>query len=246
MTATTGERFFKQESWQRRELTLASGYKANKGALAALDLSIGKVRPAAASVGLLVVIGTFAANVDATSGDKKVDIDFHREFQPRRFINSVVSPVAATDVGKFAYIEDDQTVSLVPAAGAPVAGRVWDVDAVKGVLVETLSSLPSGSAPVATLPAFAAGNLVVPAVTPGAIYDVPTTAAVSTVTLPASSVEGAIVYFVADGVKNGHTVQYRDATGPTLLTTALVASKRHQVTAIFLNGKWSANAYVAP
>jgi len=80
----------------------------------------------------------------------------------------------------------------------------------------------------------------------GLIYDIPTTAAASTVTLPAAAAEGTILYFVADGTKNGHTVQYRDATGPVNLTTALTASKRHQVTAIYLNAKWTANAYVSP
>jgi hypothetical protein len=81
---------------------------------------------------------------------------------------------------------------------------------------------------------------------PGAIYDIPTTAGASTVTLPANALEGTEVTFVADGTKNGHTVQYRDATGPTNLTTALTLSKRHLVRCAFLNGKWVANAYVAP
>lgn len=98
-----------------------------------------------------------------------------------------------------------------------------------------------------TLPAFAAGDLVVqdyPA--PGAVFDLPATAAASTVTLPAAAHEGTAIEIVADGTKNGHTVQYRDATGPVNLTTALLASKRHQVRAIFLNGVWTALAYTAP
>ncbi len=55
-----------------------------------------------------------------------------------------------------------------------------------------------------------------------------------------------MLYFVADGTKNGHTVTYRDATGTVALTTALTASKRHLVVATFLNGLWNANAYVGP
>ena len=83
-------------------------------------------------------------------------------------------------------------------------------------------------------------------VIPHAVYDVPTTGAASTITLPASSIEGATIQFVADGTKNAHTVTYRDATGPTALTTALLASKRHLVVATYLGGKWFANAYVSP
>jgi hypothetical protein len=80
----------------------------------------------------------------------------------------------------------------------------------------------------------------------GLIFDVPTTGAASTVTLPAAAREGTRVYFSADGTKNGHTVQYRDATGPVNLTTALTASKRHSVTALFLGSKWVAQAYISP
>lgn len=77
-------------------------------------------------------------------------------------------------------------------------------------------------------------------------YDVPTTAAASTIALPAATADGTVVRFLADGTKNGHTVQYLDATGSVALTTALLASKRHLVVASKLGGKWFANAYVSP
>jgi hypothetical protein len=96
-------------------------------------------------------------------------------------------------------------------------------------------------------PAFAAADCVIPSnPETGTVYDVPTTAANSTVTLPAAAREGTIIYFVADGTKNGHTVQYRDATGPVNLTGALTASKRHAVTAIHLNDLWYATVVAAP
>ena len=95
-------------------------------------------------------------------------------------------------------------------------------------------------------PAFVSNDLIIPASpASGAVYDIPTTGAASTVTLPATAEEGCILHFVADGTKNGHAVTYRDATGPANLTSALAASKRHLTTAIFLNGKWNANAYVS-
>ena len=80
-----------------------------------------------------------------------------------------------------------------------------------------------------------------------ATYKVPTTGAASTVTLPAAATVGTRCHFIADGALNGHTVTYRDATGPTSLTTALTASKRHMVTAIKLDAThWVCNAYVSP
>ena len=67
--------------------------------------------------------------------------------------------------------------------------------------------------------------------------------AASTIDLPDGN-EGDVIYFSADGVKNGHTVQYRDGTTP--ITTALTAAKRHLVVCLFLDGTWRANAYVSP
>ena len=244
MTALSNERMSFYESWARHQMSLASGFKAWKGGSCAINLVTGKVCPASAA-GNLRIIGSFAETVDATAAEKLVDVNFDREFVARLWANSVASALVAADVGGLCYVEDDQTVCAVPVTGAIVAGRVWAVST-RGVLVEAMPDV-GPLADVATLPAFAAGNLVVPNnPTSGAVHDVPTTAAVSTVTLPATAMEGTRVLFVADGVKNGHTVQYRDATGPTVLTTALLASKRHQVEAVFLAGKWTANAYTAP
>jgi hypothetical protein len=122
------------------------------------------------------------------------------------------------------------------------------------VAVELLSGVPTGTASLdglagieTALAAFSSNNINLGASpNSGAVYDIPTTAAASTVTLPATATEGTILYFVADGTKNGHTVQYRDATGPVNLTTALTASKRHLVIAVALNGLWNCNAYVSP
>jgi len=66
------------------------------------------------------------------------------------------------------------------------------------------------------------------------------------VTLPASAPDGTFAYFTANGVLNANTVQYVDATGPTNITTALTASKRHLVVVVKRGGSWFANAYVSP
>lgn len=79
-----------------------------------------------------------------------------------------------------------------------------------------------------------------------ATYSIPPTGGASTVTLPAGAPDGTRVHFVADGTDNAHTVQYRDATGPTNITAALTAAKRHLVTAVKVGGKWVATSGVSP
>lgn len=250
MTALIQERATPTERWTRKQFALAVGNKAWKNGKVVLNLATGKVVPGGAVGTNFLDIGRFAETVDATAVEKLVDVHLGREIEIERWANSGTNPLLATDVGSLCYVEDDQTVTKAPT-GKVVAGRVWDVDATRGVAVERLAGVGANehsSELVESDPgAFVAGDLVIPAnPASGALYDIPATAAVSTVTLPALAVEGTVLHFVADGAKNGHTVQYRDASGPVLLTTALLALKRHQVTAIYLNGKWTANAYTAP
>lgn len=251
MTALAAARMLTRERWTRRNFTLASGNVAYQGGIACIDLSTGKVEPGHAETDLLV-IGTFARSVDATSADKAVDVDLGREIEVIWYANDATS-IASTDIGSLCYVKDDQSVTITPT-GASIAGRIWAVDSTRGVAVEKLQAVPSPTATldgltlVATDPgAFASNDLIIGASpNSGAVYDIPTTGAASTVTLPATATEGTELTFVADGTKNGHTVQYRDATGPANLTTALTASKRHLVRAVFLNSKWYAQAYVSP
>ncbi len=98
------------------------------------------------------------------------------------------------------------------------------------------------------LPAFAAGAMAPSAaqLTHNAVHDVPTTAANSTISLPAASVTGTRVFFSADGTKNGHTVQFLDATGAVALTAALTASKRFLAIAQKLGTVWAVTVTSAP
>jgi hypothetical protein len=252
VTALARERMRSHETWQYKEFPLAVGNKAWKGGIAAIDLSTGKVEPAHAETDLFV-IGIFAETKDATDAELAVNVNLQREITVEWFGNSETDALTAADVGSLCYVEDDQTVTSSPT-GASVAGRVWKVDTTMGVAVEKLQAVPAVSASLnglgaveTALAAYTSNNVDLGASpNSGAIYDVPTTAAASTITLPATAEEGSILYFHADGTKNGHTVTYRDATGPVNLTTALTASKRHLVIAAFLNGKWAANAYVSP
>jgi hypothetical protein len=151
------------------------------------------------------------------------------------------------------YILDDQTVSS-DGSSRSVAGRIWAVDSVKGVAVQRTSgtggaigSLDSLEAVPTVIPAFSSNNITL-ADNPnsGAVYDVPTTGAASTIKLPTNAVDGTVLYFTADGTKNGHTVQYQDQTGSVNLTAALTASKRHLVTAVRKGAIWTAAAGVSP
>lgn len=223
-------------------LPLTNAQLAEKGKRAYLDVTTGKVVIAATSCS--VDLGEFA-ETRTGNGTQGVMVRLHRELVSRRWANDGVSPLAATDVGRMCFVKDESTVSKSSTGGRMRAGMVIGVDTI-GALVVSLMDAPTPSHTGPTL-SFVANDCVVPDYPrPGAIYDIPTTAGVSTVTLPANALEGTEVTFVADGAKNGHTVQYRDATGPTNLTTALTLSKRHLVRCAFLNGKWAANAYVAP
>lgn len=251
MTAQAAERARRFEQWKHKSFTLASGTKAWKGARAVLNTS-GTVQPATSAPGLSC-LGVFDETVDATSGALPVSVDLEVEIQVERFVNATsTDAIAAGDVGSMAYMVDDQTVGILPqlaGVGRTPAGRILDVDAIKGIAIEKAYAAPRNApGQTAAIPAFVANASAPTAaqIVNGAVYDVPTEAAASTITLPAASPDGTIVYFTADGTKNGFTTTYNDATGPTALTTALVASKRHLVVCTKSLGKWFANAYVGP
>lgn len=248
MTALATKRVNKPYPLKLVELTLPSGIgKAYHGGRACLR-SDGKVVPASSAAGLLA-IGKFITNpadaVDATSADKTVTVDLETEKQCEWWTNdSGGGAVAATDVGKVCYMLDDQTVTMTSTGRSP-SGRVWGVDSTKGVLVEKLEPIVS-VLDQPTLGAYVSNDSAPTTIVHNAVYAVPATGAASTITLPAAAPDGTRAYFAANGTANGHTVQYRDATGTVAITTALTASKRHLVTVVKVGGAWTANAYVSP
>ncbi len=250
MSALATEKARRFETWKHHLFLLAAGSKAYKGGIACIDLSAvstSKVVPGSSSPTLLK-IGIFDETIDATAAAQYVNVDLEREITVEWYSNGAAgNAVAATDVGRDAYVIDDQTVGIA-GAGRCLAGRIWAFDSVRNaVAVEKVhASASSLAGQPGSLIAYVANDSIPTSVASGAIYDVPTTAAPVTITLPAAAADGTIAYFVADGVKNGHTVQYRDATGAVNLTTALTASKRHEVIAVKYGGKWFANAYVSP
>lgn len=253
MTALTNERMSNQESWQSHLFTLASGNKAWKNGVAAIDLTTGKVVPASATLNLFVV-GKFAETVDATAGDKAVNVRLQHEIWVE-WLSNDSSSVTAADVGSLCFVKDDQTVSMTEN-GSSVAGRVWAVDSGRGVAVEFLDggsgadgggNLAGEKLLVVDPGPWVSNNISIASpVTSGVIYEIPATTGVSTVTMAGGPVDdGTVITFTADGVNNAHTVQYKDPGGAAL-TAALTASKKHVVQLYRLNGVWRALAFVGP
>lgn len=245
MTAKSKDAARNDRRFRDVDLTLAAGTIAYLGARLAWN-GAGKVVPATSAANL-VPVGTCMRKVDASGGDKTVSVDIGRELHGEWFANDTAgNAVTASDVGNVCWMLDDDTVTITPGNRA-IAGRVWKVST-KGVLVERLQSLVRTPLPQPAPIAFVAADYVLTAaaIVQDGVYDLPATAAASTVTLPANAPDGTRVSFTADGVKNGHTIQYRDATGPTAITAALVASKRHLVVCQKQSGKWFATSSVSP
>lgn len=164
--------------------------------------------------------------------------------------NSLAGRVWAVDSTKGVLVEKlvgSTTVAATNIAASGVAaGTAYQVLRTNSAGTASEWGTPLAPPPASDLAAFQSNNAAPATLVSGRTYSIPATAAASTVTLPAAAADGTIVYFVADGTNNGHTVQYRDATGPTNITTALTANVRHLVVAIKRGTAWYANAYVSP
>jgi hypothetical protein len=124
------------ERWTYKEFPLAAGAKAFQGGIATIDLSTGKCEPGHAEADLFV-IGKFAETVDATAGEKLVNVNLGMEIEVEWWNNSPDNAIVAANVGSLCYVEDDQTVGIL-ATGMALAGRIWAVDSVRGVAVQKL------------------------------------------------------------------------------------------------------------
>lgn len=132
--ALTQDRMILVETWRTKKLTAKASQTCFKGGLACVKQSDGKVYAGVLGTGY-IPIGVFAEQ-KTSSSDFLVNVDLLRE---RTFIwlDNATSPdaVAATDFGKDCYFFDDHSVTIT-STGASIAGVVWGVDSVKGVLVE--------------------------------------------------------------------------------------------------------------
>lgn len=116
------------------------------GTLAALDASSNLV-PASDTSGLRVV-GLVQATVDNSAGIAgALSADVKKGVF--KFTNSGTDAVDANDKGKFAFVEDDYTVSETGGTHKVKAGRVVDVES-DGVWVDTGAALDVPSADTIT------------------------------------------------------------------------------------------------
>ena len=185
-------------------------YKNEVVAIERAGTNAGKVIPIdlAAAIDPLR-IGYAGEDVSATQADRTINVKSNGpELWAQWFTNSTsTNAVAATDVGNECFFADAGTVTITP--NALRAGTVLKVDSAQGVLVLPLSvdSAVAGPSPAGPTLAFAANACAPASIVNGAVYDVPTTAGVSTITLPAAEADGTSATFTADGTKNGNTVQ---------------------------------------
>jgi hypothetical protein len=127
-------------------LTIAADTLIYQGAVIAVNTS-GYVVPGSASPALKV-LGWSRGRIDNTDGAAgAIKVPYCRK--PIRMVNSAgVDAITNADVGELCYLVDDQTVARTSGGGdRPVAGRVREVHATAGVLVEFDIS-DSGSLPV--------------------------------------------------------------------------------------------------
>lgn len=243
MTALSSEKMMSSEAWNSHLFPLAA-VKVYKGSAVFLDAGYCTNVPSPSAVPLGIASET-VDNSGGSAGAKSVNVRLHDEINAVWFANSASSDaIAATNRGQTAHFVDDQTVALL-STGRAKAGIILDVDTVRGVLVAVKYLPVSPRLTSAAAVAFASNDIAIASPIPGAMYRIPTTGAASTVSLGnTGSMAGDVVYFVADGTANGHTVTYRD--GSTAISAAATASKRHLAQCIYNGSVWACSLVVGP
>jgi|HubBroStandDraft_2_1064218.scaffolds.fasta_scaffold00255_13 hypothetical protein len=119
---------------------VAGAPKVWNGARVYLDVIFGGIRPGIAGNQNLFVAGDAEETVDNSGGSTTAPclVRLADELHCEWLDNSTASPV--TTLFGLCYVDSDHSVSAL-AAGNSVAGRVWALDTVKGVLVQPLYSL---------------------------------------------------------------------------------------------------------
>lgn len=137
MAASTIARTPKTVSWQTMALPLAASTNAYQGCMACIDTSTNTCKPGASGNANLIRVGDFAETVlNTASTTTPVLVRFDKEKQLEWYDNDSGTPVTALFAN--CYILDNHTVTG-SSSGNSVAGRVWQLDTVKGVLIETSS-----------------------------------------------------------------------------------------------------------
>lgn len=238
MTALVRARGVRERKISFFQFVLKTSDVAYPGASICWD-TVNLVATVATATATLRYLGTCSETLTITGdGSKKINVQLPEEVSLTFFENGTAGDaIASTDRFASAYLLDDQTVSIAPA-GKTLAGEIWDVDSLNGIGVRLSASGSRSLQPQPSVAAFTTGSWAPALIINGGSYDVPTTAANSTIVLPTAAPDGTIAYFTADGTKNGHTITYVDQAGTTSISAALTASKRHFVVAHKRLGKW--------
>ncbi len=140
MSALTAEAFRQSQYVDQILLPLSVGAKCFKNGIACIDTGTGgEVEPGAAETDQ-IAIGVFLESFDNSAGSvvQMVAVQLFHPFLGFWFKNATAGDaVVAADIGEYAYVLDDQTVTIT-STGHSKVGRVWGVSAVKGVLIEGL------------------------------------------------------------------------------------------------------------
>ena len=138
MAALTQARMSITQPLKNIPLPLAAGQTVWMNGIACGDTSAGTVKKGASGNANLLRIGEFMQNLDnsAGTGTIQVMVSLDKEIVVRWYDNATGAN-AVTSANLFAdvYMLDDHTVTTA-SSGNSKAGRVWGVDAIKGVAVE--------------------------------------------------------------------------------------------------------------
>lgn len=137
MASLTQPRMRLETTLKSISLPLAAGATAWANGIACADTGANVVKPGAAGNANLRKIGEFEESVNNSAGTGTVMVLVNLDHElVGRWYDNATGANAATLSNLFApvYIQDDHTVTT-SASGNSEAGRVWGVDAIKGVLV---------------------------------------------------------------------------------------------------------------
>lgn len=143
MAALTQARMGISFTMKNVSLPLAAGEVVFQGGMACVDTSDNVVKEGVAGNANLIRIGEFLENVDNAASTVTADVMVSLDYELRgRWLDSDTGANAVTSANLFeeVYILDDHTVTT-SASGNSKAGRVWAVDAVKGVAVAESKNL---------------------------------------------------------------------------------------------------------
>jgi hypothetical protein len=137
MSAITQPRMPSERTFKTKAFPLAhgAGMIAYRNAAACIDTNTGTVKPMASGNAHLIRVGWFEDSYDNSGGSANINVlvNLDRELTGRWYDNAT-GGAEVTQLFGLAYPYDNNTVASTGTSGA-VAGRVWALDPVDGVLV---------------------------------------------------------------------------------------------------------------